>query len=106
MHKGHINRYLTTAINADLKEKMVFLGGPRQVGKTTLALSLLENGNEKHPAYLNWDDVPTRKALLRGELPPDEPLIIPIAAKSGWISVMLPHFRPCVQVFLQSPASR
>ena len=29
-----------------------------------------------------------------------------IAAKSGWISVMLPHFRPCVQVFLQSPASR
>ena len=71
-----MNRYLTTAIKADLKEKMVFLGGPRQVGKTTLALSLLENGNEKHPAYLNWDDVPTRKALLRGELPPDESLII------------------------------
>jgi len=30
-------RYLHAAILADVKEKMVFLGGPRQVGKTTLA---------------------------------------------------------------------
>lgn len=30
---------------------MVFLGGPRQVGKTTLALSLLAGGNETHRAY-------------------------------------------------------
>ncbi|MFZ3228601.1 MAG: hypothetical protein WA160_00225 [Pseudobdellovibrio sp.] len=32
-------RYLKTLIQKDLKNKMVFLGGPRQVGKTTLALS-------------------------------------------------------------------
>jgi predicted AAA+ superfamily ATPase len=32
---------------------MVFVGGPRQVGKTTLALSLLGGeADERHPAYL------------------------------------------------------
>lgn len=30
------NRYLTPYIVEDLMEKMVFVGGPRQVGKTTL----------------------------------------------------------------------
>ena len=36
--------------------KMAFVGGPRQVGKTTLALSLLgPEANEQHPAYFNWD---------------------------------------------------
>lgn len=34
-------RYLHDAIDEDLAEKMVFLGGPRQVGKTTLALWLI-----------------------------------------------------------------
>ena len=46
-------RYLKTPIELDLKEKMVFVGGPRQVGKTTLALSLLDSSTEKNPAYLN-----------------------------------------------------
>jgi predicted AAA+ superfamily ATPase len=44
-----MTRYLTPFIQDDLKEKMVFLSGPRQVGKTTLALSFLK-GNSKHPA--------------------------------------------------------
>ena len=30
-------RYLEPFIATDLKKKMVFLGGPRQVGKTTLS---------------------------------------------------------------------
>ncbi len=71
-----MKRYLHTTILADLKEKMVFVGGARQVGKTTLALSLLKKGTEKHPAYLNWDDRATKKLLLNGSLPSDEPLII------------------------------
>jgi len=49
---------------------MVFIGGPRQVGKTTFALSYLPGRSEKHPAYLNWDDIRVRPALMRGELPP------------------------------------
>ncbi|MBI4668549.1 MAG: hypothetical protein HY747_05090, partial [Elusimicrobia bacterium] len=51
MEKG---RYLSSFIQSDLKEKMVFLSGPRQVGKTTLALGLL-GGNETHRGYFNWD---------------------------------------------------
>jgi uncharacterized protein len=71
-----MNRYLTPAVRADLSEKMVFTGGARQVGKTTLALGLLDNGSETHPAYLNWDDVAARKLLLQGALPGGQSLII------------------------------
>ena len=71
-----MNRYLTPAVQTDLAEKMVFIGGPRQVGKTTLALGLLDDGSETHPAYLNWDDVAARKSLLQGALPGGQPLII------------------------------
>ena len=35
------DRYLTSSIVGDLKKKMVFVGGPRQVGKTTLAKTLI-----------------------------------------------------------------
>ena len=55
---------------------MGFLGGPRQVGKTTLALSLLGKAGESHPAYFNWDVPGVQKRLLLGELPANEPLII------------------------------
>jgi len=81
-----MNRYLTAAISDDLREKMVFLGGPRQVGKTTLALSLLKNGSEQHPAYLNWDNADARKTLLQGGLPGGEKLVIldEIHKYKGW----------------------
>ena len=44
---------------------MVFVAGPRQVGKTTLAKRLLG----RKPGYLNWDIPEHREAILRGELP-------------------------------------
>jgi uncharacterized protein len=70
-------RYVMDAIREDLARKMVFLGGPRQVGKTTVALALLRPpGLETHPAYLNWDLPRHRAALLRGTIPPGEPLIV------------------------------
>jgi len=63
-------RYSVPGIEADLaSRKLVFLGGPRQVGKTTLALRLLGGEDESHPAYFNYDDVRQRAALVRGELP-------------------------------------
>lgn len=37
-----MDRYLIDNIKKDLKGKMVFLAGPRQVGKTTLAKKLVE----------------------------------------------------------------
>jgi hypothetical protein len=35
-----VRRYLEAQIRKDLAKKMVFVAGPRQVGKTTLARSL------------------------------------------------------------------
>lgn len=56
---------------------MAFVGGPRQVGKTTLALSLLgKEATEQHPAYLNWDDPRAAARLRRVELPANESLLV------------------------------
>ncbi len=60
-------RYLYHQIQRDLKKKMVFLGGPRQVGKTTLAKSIL--GKENKNGYLNWDIDEHRERILKKELP-------------------------------------
>ena len=62
-------RYLKEAVEKDLSGRMVFVGGPRQVGKTTFALSFLSESIEKHPGYLNWDNPKVRPLLLKGELP-------------------------------------
>jgi hypothetical protein len=58
-------RYLEAQIRRDLRRKMVFVAGPRQVGKTTLAKRLLG----RRRGYLNWDVAEHREAILRGELP-------------------------------------
>ncbi len=71
-----IKRYIEKNILEDLKEKMVFLGGPRQVGKTTLSLRFIKNGNESHPTYLNWDSVKTKQMLLNGDIPGGHNLLI------------------------------
>ena len=44
---------------------MVFVAGPRQVGKTTLARTL--PGADR--GYLNWDVADDRERILRRELP-------------------------------------
>ncbi|MGH7389006.1 MAG: ATP-binding protein [Candidatus Rokuibacteriota bacterium] len=59
-------RYLEPHVQRDLRRKMVFVAGARQVGKTTLARRLLGRGS----GYLNWDAAADREAILRGELPP------------------------------------
>ena len=71
-----IRRYIKDAVADDLKAKMVFVGGPRQVGKTTFGLTFLPEPTERHPAYLNWDVVANRSALVKGELPPNQEIII------------------------------
>ena len=59
-------RYLAAQVQEDLRRKMVFVAGPRQVGKTTLALSLPGAAD----GYLNWDVGAHRARILRHELPP------------------------------------
>ena len=62
---SQVQRYLESQLKTDLFRKMVFLAGPRQVGKTTLGLNLPDG-----PAgYLNWDVAEHREKILRRELP-------------------------------------
>ena len=73
----HVHRYLESAVADALKRKMVFVGGPRQVGKTTFALTFLgKNADETHPAYLNWDHPSVPPRLRTAELPAGEPLLL------------------------------
>lgn len=60
------SRYLQSQVQRDLERKMVFVAGPRQVGKTTMARSL--PGAEA--GYLNWDVAEDRERILQRELPP------------------------------------
>lgn len=83
-------RYLKHPIAADLSSKMVFIGGPRQVGKTTLSLGFLSPASEKNPAYLNWDRVLDRSLILKDQIPLSEPLIVfdEIHKYRNWRSLM------------------
>lgn len=65
-------RYLQTQIEKDLGEKMVFLGGPRQVGKTTLAQTISPDPER----YFNWDIPHHREKILKRELPPTKGVLV------------------------------
>lgn len=68
-------RYIHSSITADLKEKMVFIGGPRQVGKTTLARSLGERDYSDY-TYLNWDRRDDRRAIIAEQFKAESKLLI------------------------------
>ncbi len=56
---------------------MVFIGGPRQVGKTTLSLYFFKNNlSEKNTGYLNWDYLSDRSLILKDKLPLTQKLIV------------------------------
>ena len=59
------HRYLESQVRQDLARKMVFIAGPRQVGKTTLALSLPGAA----AGYLSFDVAQHRERILKRELP-------------------------------------
>ncbi len=68
-------RYLTPYILEDLRKKMVFVGGPRQVGKTTLAKSLLA-GSFPEGRYFNWDYDEDRQDILKKRWSRDNSLLV------------------------------
>ena len=69
------HRYLTEFIVKDLQEKMVFIGGPRQVGKTTLARKLVAR-IFSCAGYYNWDNRQDRRKIMQSDWPGDADLII------------------------------
>jgi len=72
----YFTRYLELSINEDLQRKMVFVGGPRQSGKTTLAKHLCERaGCDLKTRYMNWDAAEDRENIIK-ELFPANPGIL------------------------------
>ncbi|KPA11848.1 ATPase AAA [Candidatus Magnetomorum sp. HK-1] len=69
-------RYIKKDVCDDIQNKMVFIGGARQVGKTTFSLSFLKKPDENSPAYMNWDDIIVRPDILSGKLPANQKIII------------------------------
>lgn len=65
-------RYLAEQVSADLRRKMVFVAGPRQVGKTTMARQIVG----KAGLYLNWDVPDHREVILRREMPATGGLVL------------------------------
>jgi uncharacterized protein len=71
-----IRRYLEKRILEDLKSRMVFISGPRQVGKTTLAKQIgMEFFPDKYE-YLNWDNRQDRRSMLGGAFEAEKKLLI------------------------------
>ena len=68
----------------DLKKKMVFISGPRQVGKTTFSKSLMEYF--KHPYYLNYDSAEDRSVIDKKKWGSEIDFLIldEIHKKRGW----------------------
>ena len=66
-----MERYLEKFITEDMKEKIILLSGPRQVGKTTLSRQLVESNS-----YLNYDSSSDRRVILAEEWNRDVTLVI------------------------------
>ncbi len=68
-------RYITPHVLEDLKKKMVFVGGPRQVGKTTLAKAVISD-NYPDGRYFNWDYDEDRQDILQKKWSLDNNLLM------------------------------
>lgn len=67
-----ITRYLEKLIKTDLKEKMIFIGGPRQVGKTTLSKQFIQKSDQ----YLTWDALEDRELIKKHQINPALKVVI------------------------------
>lgn len=103
-----MKRYLHNLIAQDLHKKMVFLTGPRQVGKTYLSKSIQQEF--KRPIYLNNDDVDDLKTIRKRSWPLNADLIIldEIHKMKGWKNYLKGTFdtRPEQQSFLVTGSAR
>jgi hypothetical protein len=67
---NYITRYIEASVTDDLSRKMVFIGGPRQAGKTTLAKHLCQlAGCDISNRYLNWDATEDRENIIKESFP-------------------------------------
>lgn len=55
----NFTRSIRNYIEEELSSRMIFIGGPRQVGKTTLAKTFLKSNKQ----YFSWDDLEDRTLI-------------------------------------------
>ena len=67
-------RYLEGPVRSDLREKMVFVAGPRQVGKTTLARRVMAEADGG--LYLSWDNRDDRREIRAARWPGQPSLVV------------------------------
>jgi hypothetical protein len=79
-----LKRYLYDQVLKDIKKKMVFITGPRQVGKTFLAKQIMTEFQE--PQYLNYDNIDDRKIIqnMSWKLNTDLLIFDEIHKMKGW----------------------
>ena len=103
-----MDRYIHADVVKDLRKKMVFITGPRQVGKTFFSKSL--QGGFKNPVYLNNDDVSDLKIIRKRAWPLNTDLVIldEIHKMDGWKQFLKGTFdtRGASQSFLVTGSAR
>ena len=68
----NMTRTISKPVLSDLREKIVMIGGPRQVGKTTLSKTFIS----KEDQYLNWDFLEDREKIRKHQIDPYLKLIV------------------------------
>lgn len=68
----NFNRTIKARLAKDLLTKIVLLGGPRQVGKTTLAKTFIKTKQQ----YLSWDDLDDRAVIKSHQINPDLKIVV------------------------------
>ncbi len=87
----YIERYIEKDILKDLKRKMVFMAGPRQSGKTTLAKQLLKiKGENSGERYMTWDSGSDRENIIKENFPTKKGFLVldEIHKYSNWRQVV------------------
>ena len=103
-----MKRYIHEKVVKDLGKKMVFITGPRQVGKTYLAKSLQSEFD--FPAYLNYDDIDDALTIQNRNWPQGAGLVIfdEIHKMKDWKKFLKGTFdtRPSNQTILVTGSAR
>ncbi|MGA0808258.1 MAG: ATP-binding protein [Burkholderiaceae bacterium] len=106
-----MRRLLTDLIAKDLGQKMVFLSGPRQAGKTTLAMQIAEQ-SQRFPGaqVLNWDVAQDRAMILSQTWPASAGLVVfdELHKMKGWKLWLKGVFdgRPPTQTYMVTGSAR
>ena len=107
LDKSNKNRYLTSQVVEDLERKMVFIGGPRQVGKTTLAKEIMKKWG-KTAAYMNWDRSIDRDKILKNQFPDAKLIVFDEIHKyrrwRGLVKGLFDHLHPHVKILVTGSA--